>query len=53
VPIPDTRSRARLEENLAAAELTLSMDDLARIHHIVPDGAHGARCVPEHLPTWE
>jgi aryl-alcohol dehydrogenase-like predicted oxidoreductase len=31
VPIPGTTKLARLEENLAAAEVTLSADDLARI----------------------
>ena len=53
VPIPGTRSHARLEENLAAAEVALNADDLASIQAIVPDGAHGARYVPEHLPAWE
>lgn len=53
VPIPGTRSRARLEENLAATEVRFSADDLASIDYIVPDGAHGARYVPEHLPAWE
>ena len=50
VPIPGTRSRNRLEENLGAADVTLTADDLARIHAIVPDGAHGARYVPDISP---
>ncbi|KRF22496.1 aldo/keto reductase [Phycicoccus sp. Soil802] len=53
VPIPGTRSRTRLEENLAAAEVSLTAEDLARIHDIVPHGAHGSRYVSEHLPVWE
>lgn len=52
VPIPGTRSRIRLEENLGAAEVTLSATDIERIHQIVPEGAYGARYVSEHLPTW-
>ncbi|WP_415856957.1 aldo/keto reductase [Sinomonas sp. G460-2] len=52
VPIPGTRSRTRLEENLRAAEVTLTRAELESIHEIVPNGAYGARYVPEHLPTW-
>lgn len=52
VAIPGTRSRTRLEENLGAADVRLTADDLARIQAIVPDGAHGARYVDEHLPSW-
>jgi aryl-alcohol dehydrogenase-like predicted oxidoreductase len=36
VPIPGTRRVARLEENIAAAELTLSPDQLARLSAIRP-----------------
>ena len=44
VPIPGTTSVARLEENLAAAEIELSADDLAAIEAIAPRGvAAGAR----------
>jgi len=49
VPIPGTRSVSRLEENVGAADLTLTSDDLAEI-----DGAaarievHGDR-YPDHL----
>ena len=43
VPIPGTRKLHRLEENLAAAELTLSNDDLADLNRISNDIAvHGA-----------
>ncbi|PHY13195.1 aldo/keto reductase [Caulobacter sp. B11] len=44
VPIPGTTKIARLEENLAAVELVLSDDDLARISAAVPETAvEGAR----------
>ncbi|MCU1280242.1 MAG: aldo/keto reductase [bacterium] len=44
VPIPGTKKRAYLEENLAAVELRLSADELARIDAIAPSGvAAGAR----------
>jgi aryl-alcohol dehydrogenase-like predicted oxidoreductase len=49
VPIPGTTKQARLEENLGAADLALTPDELREI-----DGAaskltvHGAR-YPEHL----
>jgi len=36
VPIPGTRHRARLVDNLAAVDLTLSADDLARLEQAVP-----------------
>ncbi|GAA1741809.1 aldo/keto reductase [Isoptericola hypogeus] len=52
VPIPGTRTAARLEENLAAADVTLSPADLARIDEIIPHGAVGVRYTSEHLPTW-
>ncbi|GAA4614356.1 aldo/keto reductase [Actinoallomurus liliacearum] len=39
VPIPGTRRRARLEENAAAREITLTPEDLAAIEEAVPVGA--------------
>ena len=36
VPIPGTKRRKYLEENLAAADVELSADDLARIDAEVP-----------------
>jgi len=38
VPIPGTTRRAHLEDNLAALELTLSPEDLARLNEAVPKG---------------
>jgi aryl-alcohol dehydrogenase-like predicted oxidoreductase len=44
VPIPGTTSVARLKENLAAADISLSAADLARIAAVAPSGvAAGAR----------
>ena len=39
VPIPGTRSIGRLEENVAALDIVLSPEDLARLDGIVPAGA--------------
>ncbi|SHJ38268.1 Predicted oxidoreductase [Aureimonas altamirensis DSM 21988] len=52
VPIPGTRRIERLEENLAAADVTLSADDLADIAKILPDGAFGARYAGDMVPDW-
>src|ERR1700760_672948 len=38
VPIPGTKRRRYLEENIQAAELTLSQEDLARIDEVAPVG---------------
>jgi len=44
VPIPGTKRRRYLEENVAAAALTLSADELARLDDALPPGATaGAR----------
>jgi aryl-alcohol dehydrogenase-like predicted oxidoreductase len=42
VPIPGTKRRTYLEENLAAADIELTADDLARIGDVVGEAA-GAR----------
>jgi aryl-alcohol dehydrogenase-like predicted oxidoreductase len=39
VPIPGAKSRKHLEENVRAAEIVLTADDLAEIDRIVPLGA--------------
>jgi aryl-alcohol dehydrogenase-like predicted oxidoreductase len=39
VPIPGTKRRRYLEENVQATELTLSAEDLARIDEVAPAGA--------------
>ncbi|MEU5988631.1 aldo/keto reductase [Spirillospora sp. NPDC047418] len=52
VPIPGTRSPKRVEENTAAADLTLTGADLDAIAEILPTGGHGARYAEQALPTW-
>ena len=39
VPIPGAKSRKHLEENVGAADIVLTADDLAEIDRIVPRGA--------------
>ncbi|GAA4985070.1 aldo/keto reductase [Yinghuangia aomiensis] len=50
VPIPGTRSIARIEENTAAADVTLTEADQAAIRAILPEGGHGARYAQ--VPAW-
>jgi aryl-alcohol dehydrogenase-like predicted oxidoreductase len=52
VPIPGTRSAIRIEENTAAANLTLTEADLAAIDEILPHGGFGARYAEGGMPTW-
>ncbi|MDI9979534.1 aldo/keto reductase [Rhodococcus sp. IEGM 1307] len=53
VPIPGTRSVARVEENTATVDLDLTPADLNRIAEILPAGGYGARYIDAHLPTWD
>lgn len=53
VPIPGTRSPQRVEENVAAAELALTPDDLEGIAEILPAGGFGARYAGGRTPVWE
>ena len=39
VPIPGTKRRKYLEENVAALDVTLTPDELARIDRALPPGA--------------
>jgi len=43
VPIPGTRSQTRLAENVAAADIKLDDEDLARVLEILPEGSYGDR----------
>ncbi|MDQ6746235.1 MAG: aldo/keto reductase [Actinomycetota bacterium] len=43
VPIPGTKRRAYLEENIAAEEVSLGPDDLRRLDELAPQGAAGDR----------
>jgi aryl-alcohol dehydrogenase-like predicted oxidoreductase len=42
VPIPGTRNPQRVAENAAAAHVTLTPEDLARVQEILPRGAAGS-----------
>jgi aryl-alcohol dehydrogenase-like predicted oxidoreductase len=47
LPIPGAKSRIHLEENVRAAEIVLTADELAEIDHTVPPGAaSGTRYPP-------
>jgi aryl-alcohol dehydrogenase-like predicted oxidoreductase len=52
VPIPGTRRKERLDENIASVDLDLTPDDQVRIREILPSGGFGARYVASMLPTW-
>ena len=44
IPIPSSKTRRHLEENLQAIDVTLTKEDLARLEGIMPPGAAaGAR----------
>ena len=48
VPIPGTRRIANLEENVAAVDVVLTPEDLARIDEVAPSGAvAGERYSPQ------
>jgi aryl-alcohol dehydrogenase-like predicted oxidoreductase len=47
VPIPGTKRRKYLEENVAALDITLSEDDLRRIDEVAPRGAAAGTRYPE------
>jgi aryl-alcohol dehydrogenase-like predicted oxidoreductase len=50
VPIPGTKRRQYLEENIGAIDVTLTPQDLARIDEIAPKGAAaGDRYLPESM----
>ena len=54
VPIPGTKNRRRLEENVGAVGVALSRADLARLDAAVPPGAAaGERYMPWARPRWE
>ncbi len=49
VPIPGTKRRKYLEENIAAIDVQLTAEDLRRIHEIFPTGAAVGLRYPEHM----
>lgn len=53
VPIPGTRSAKRVEENVGAADLSLTSADLDRIAEILPTGGFGSRFPAGMTSEWE
>ncbi|MGA8154410.1 MAG: aldo/keto reductase [Terriglobales bacterium] len=49
VPIPGTKRRRYLEENVGALEVKLTADDLRRIDEVFPSGAAAGQRYPEHM----
>jgi aryl-alcohol dehydrogenase-like predicted oxidoreductase len=49
VPIPGTKRRNYLEENVAALNLKLTAQDLRRMEEIFPQGAASGQRYPEHM----
>jgi aryl-alcohol dehydrogenase-like predicted oxidoreductase len=49
IPIPGTKRRKYLEENIAALNIELSPDDLRRLDEIFPTGAAAGDRYPEHM----
>ena len=47
VPIPGTKKRTRLDENLAAAEVTLAADEIAALDRAFPPGAAAGTRYPQ------
>ena len=47
VPIPGTTRRAHLEDNIAALDMTLAPEDLARLNEAAPKGATAGDRYPE------
>ncbi len=47
VPIPGTKRRRYLEENVGSLDVTLTTDDLARIDRIIPPGAAAGTRYPD------
>lgn len=49
IPIPGTKRRAYLEENLGALQVRLTKEDLARVDEIAPQGAAAGPRYPEQM----
>ncbi|MBP1688222.1 MAG: putative oxidoreductase [Deltaproteobacteria bacterium] len=52
VPIPGTKRRRYLEENVAALQVRLSAEDLRRINAVAPKGAAAGPRYPETMMNW-
>ena len=53
VPIPGTRNPARVAENVAAADVELTPEELRRIQEVLPGGAYGSRYPAALMPQWQ
>jgi aryl-alcohol dehydrogenase-like predicted oxidoreductase len=51
IPIPGTKRRKYLEENVAALNVKLSAGDLRRLEEVAPKGAASGQRYPEHMMT--
>ncbi|HET9308281.1 MAG TPA: aldo/keto reductase [Candidatus Sulfotelmatobacter sp.] len=51
VPIPGTKRRKYLEENVAALDVRLTAEDLRRIDEVFPPDAAAGQRYPEHMMT--
>jgi aryl-alcohol dehydrogenase-like predicted oxidoreductase len=49
VPIPGTKRRKYLEENVGALEIDLTIEDLRRLNEVFPSGAAAGMRYPEHM----
>jgi aryl-alcohol dehydrogenase-like predicted oxidoreductase len=49
IPIPGTKRRKYLEENIGALNVELSPDDLRRLEEVAPKGAASGLRYPEHM----
>ena len=49
VPIPGTKRRKYLEENVGALEIELTIDDLRALNEVFPSGAAAGERYPEHM----
>jgi aryl-alcohol dehydrogenase-like predicted oxidoreductase len=49
IPIPGTKRRKYLEENVGGVSVTLTADDLRRIDEVAPHGAASGARYPEHM----
>jgi aryl-alcohol dehydrogenase-like predicted oxidoreductase len=49
VPIPGTKRRKYLEENVAALDVKLTPEDLRRVNEVIPQGAAAGARYPEHM----
>jgi aryl-alcohol dehydrogenase-like predicted oxidoreductase len=49
VPIPGTKHRKYLEQNVEAASIQLTAADIGRIAEVIPAGAAAGMRYPEHM----